>query len=57
MPKAKKRGKPAGYYCVNTKAATRGKRCLHKAASGKVRFVKTKNIKCPKPCRKYASKH
>jgi hypothetical protein len=56
MARAKKRGKAPGYYCVNTKPATRGKRCLHKAVNGTVMFVKSKNIKCPKPCRKYAAK-
>jgi hypothetical protein len=56
MARAKRKGRAPGYYCVNTKAATRGKRCLHKAVSGKVRFVHSKNIQCPKPCRKYAAK-
>jgi hypothetical protein len=56
MARAKKRGKVPGYYCVNTKAATRGKRCLHKAVNGTVKFVKTGNIKCPKTCRSYSKK-
>lgn len=54
MPKRKKAKRAPGYYCVNTKPATRGKRCLHKAANGKVKFVKTGNIKCPTKCRSYA---
>ena len=57
MARSKRSKRQPGYYCVNTKAATRGKRCLHKAVGGKVRFVKSGNIKCPKTCRSYAKKH
>lgn len=44
---ARKKGKPSGYYCVSTK---RGERCMHKFLDGKVRFVKTGNVNCPKKC-------
>jgi hypothetical protein len=50
--KSAKRGRRPGVFCVNTKPATRGKRCQRKYADGRVRFLKSGNIECPKPCRK-----
>jgi hypothetical protein len=54
--KSAKRGKKPGVYCVKTKPATRGSRCLIKKVDGTVRFLKSGNIKCPKSCRKGGKK-